>query len=307
MAHIQWYPGHMAKAKKEVQNQLNAVDIVLEIRDARIPMASKNPMLDEIIKNKRHMIVLNKKDLADPFQTKGWVEALSNDNTQAIAIDSKKLSDMKLFRQALKDFTQDIQDKWQKKGLLHKSIRIMVIGIPNVGKSTFINQFTKQKKAQVGNKPGVTKGQQWIKIDKDFELLDTPGILWPKFDDQEVGDKLALTGGIKDTHYFKDDVALFGLELMLHYYPDAIAKNYPIAKEAVTPPYPELLMTLTKNLGLLDDYDRAADRIIRDFREGKLGRMTLDRIEELSLYVSDTQTSKLNKDHQKDSDTTERA
>ena len=283
MAHIQWYPGHMAKAKKEVQSQLSAVDIVLEIRDARIPTASMNPMLDEIIKNKRHMIVLNKKDLADPQQTKDWVKALSGENKMAIAIDSKKSSDMKLFRQALKEFTQDIQDKWRNKGILHKSIRVMVIGIPNVGKSTFINQFTKQKKAQVGNKPGVTKGQQWIKIDKDFELLDTPGILWPKFEDQKVADKLALTGGIKDTHFYKDDVALFALEFFLHYYPDAISSHYPIKAEDVHPPYPELLMDLTKSMGMLEDFDRAADKIIRDFRDGKLGRMTLDRIEEANI------------------------
>lgn len=283
MAHIQWYPGHMAKAKKEVQSQLNAVDIVLEIRDARIPIASMNPMLDEIIKNKRHMIVLNKQDLADPQQTKEWVKALSGENKLAIALDSKKLGDMKIFRQALKDFTQDIQDKWRNKGILHKSIRVMVIGIPNVGKSTFINQFTKQKKAQVGNKPGVTKGQQWIKIDKDFELLDTPGILWPKFEDQEVADKLALTGGIKDTHFYKDDVALFALEFFLYYYPDAISNHYPIKAEDVHPPYPDLLMALTKRMGMLEDYDRASDKIIRDYRDGKLGRMTLDRIEEYQI------------------------
>ena len=283
MAHIQWYPGHMAKAKKEVQSQLSAVDIVLEIRDARIPIASMNPMLDEIIKNKRHMIVLNKQDLADPQQTKEWVKALSGENKLAIALDSKKLGDMKIFRQALKDFTQDIQDKWRNKGILHKSIGVMVIGIPNVGKSTFINQFTKQKKAQVGNKPGVTKGQQWIKIDKDFELLDTPGILWPKFEDQEVADKLALTGGIKDTHFYKDDVALFALEFFLHYYPDAISNHYPIKAEDVHPPYPDLLMALTKRMGMLEDYDRASDKIIRDYRDGKLGRMTLDRIEEYQI------------------------
>lgn len=283
MAHIQWYPGHMAKAKKEVQSQLSAVDIVLEIRDARIPTASMNPMLDEIIKNKRHMIVLNKQDLADPQQTKEWVKALSGENKLAIALDSKKLGDMKIFRQALKDFTQDIQDKWRNKGILHKSIRVMVIGIPNVGKSTFINQFTKQKKAQVGNKPGVTKGQQRIKIDKDFELLDTPGILWPKFEDQEVADKLALTGGIKDTHFYKDDVALFALEFFLHHYRDAISNHYPINAEDVHPPYPDLLMALTKRMGMLEDYDRASDKIIRDYRDGKLGRMTLDRIEEYKI------------------------
>lgn len=273
----------MAKAKKEVQSQLSAVDIVLEIRDARIPTASMNPMLDEIIKNKRHMIVLNKQDLADPQQTKEWVKALSGENKLAIALDSKKLGDMKIFRQALKDFTQDIQDKWRNKGILHKSIRVMVIGIPNVGKSTFINQFTKQKKAQVGNKPGVTKGQQWIKIDKDFELLDTPGILWPKFEDQEVADKLALTGGIKDTHFYKDDVALFALEFFLHHYRDAISNHYPINAEDVHPPYPDLLMALTKRMGMLEDYDRASDKIIRDYRDGKLGRMTLDRIEEYKI------------------------
>ncbi len=279
MAHIQWYPGHMAKAKKEVQSQLSAVDIVLEIRDARIPTASMNPMLDEIIKNKRHMIVLNKQDLADPQQTKEWVKALSGENKLAIALDSKKLGDMKIFRQALKDFTQDIQDKWRNKGILHKSIRVMVIGIPNVGKSTFINQFTKQKKAQVGNKPGVTKGQQWIKIDKDFELLDTPGILWPKFEDQKVGLKLAFIGSIKDEILNTEELACEFIQYMKQEYGGVLNEKYHTDESDDS--Y-QILMGIARSRHCLVrgnelDTEKAAALLLDDFRNGRLGRITLEK------------------------------
>ncbi|MCZ0716794.1 ribosome biogenesis GTPase YlqF [Aerococcus kribbianus] len=280
MATIQWYPGHMAKAKKEVQENLKAVDVVIELRDARIPESSKNPMLEKIIQNKAHIIVLNKSDLADSRQTKAWQNALTNDTTSVMTLNSKNPKAMKQFKKSLYDHTQSLRDKWLQKGLKAKAIRLMIIGIPNVGKSTFINQFTKQKKANVGNKPGVTKGQQWIRIDKDFELLDTPGILWPKFEDKDVAMHLALTGAIKDTHFYKDDAALYALAFLLDYYPDYLSNKYPINPQDFHPPYPELLMTLTQKMGLLEDYERASERLLRDLKNGHLGPLSLDRIED---------------------------
>lgn len=284
MAIIQWYPGHMAKAKREVQENLNRVDVVIELRDARIPISSKNPMIEQIIKNKTRLIVLNKSDLADPNQTAAWINKLTTDNTWAIALNSKNRKDMQDIRHTLKELTESLRQKWQDKGVKNRSVRLMILGIPNVGKSTFINQFTKQKKAAVGNKPGVTKGQQWIRIDSDFELLDTPGILWPKFEDQEVGNKLALTGAIKDNLYFKDDIALYALEFLLHYYPNALSDHYPIKQEDVRPPCPDLLMVLTKKMNFQEDYERASEKIILDLRAGSLGRLTIDRAEDFDDF-----------------------
>lgn len=285
MATIQWFPGHMAKAKRQVQEQLKAVDAVIELRDARIPESSKNPLIDHIIGNKRRIIVLNKSDLADPAQTKLWMKGLKGQETDVLALDSKNPNAIKRFRKDLLAITQDKREKWLKKGMKHKLIRLMVVGIPNVGKSTFINQLTQKKIAQVGNKPGVTKGQQWIQIDKDFALLDTPGILWPKFEDEEVGKRLALTGAIKDTHYYSDDIALFALEFLLDYYPSALRERCHLTEEEACPPYPDLLMTLTEKLGMKDDYERASDWLIRELREGRIAPVTLDRFEDyLMVY-----------------------
>lgn len=282
MAIIQWYPGHMAKAKREVQENLKRVDVVIELRDARIPISSKNPMIEQIIKNKMRLILLNKNDLADPNQTNLWLQKLGDETTWALAINSKSHKDMQQIRATLKELTKPIREKWEAKGVMNRSIRLMILGIPNVGKSTFINQFTRQKKAAVGNKPGVTKGQQWIRIDSDFELLDTPGILWPKFEDAEVAQKLALTGAIKDTLYFKDDIALYALEFLSAFYPHALSEQYRIKPEEVIPPFPELLLTLTKKMNYQDDYERASEKLIFDLREGHLGRLTLDRAEDFN-------------------------
>lgn len=287
MATIQWFPGHMAKAKREVQEQLKMVDVVVELRDARVPNSSKNPMIDAIIQQKPRLVVLNKRDLADDAQTEEWLKLLTKKNTQAIAINSKNQKDQKALRQKLLLMTEEKRQRWLDKGLKHKVIRLMVVGIPNVGKSTFINQFTKRKTANVGNKPGVTKGQQWIKFDKDFELLDTPGILWPKFDHQETATRLAMTGAIKDTHYYVDDVALYAIEFMLDYYASLFLKHFPISESEMHPPYPELLMTLTKNMGMQEDYERASKKILYDFREGKIGKMTIDRSEYAELENSE--------------------
>ncbi|AMB94798.1 ribosome biogenesis GTPase YlqF [Aerococcus sanguinicola] len=284
MATIQWYPGHMAKAKKEVQNHLSQVDYVIELRDARVPESSKNPMIDQIIQDKPRIIVLNKSDLADKEETQAWLDLLNQEEgSQSCALNSKNPKEMKRFKKKLYDWTAPVREKWQAKGVKHQAVRLMIVGIPNVGKSTFINQFTQKKKAQVGNKPGVTKGQQWIRIDKDFELLDTPGILWPKFEDPEVGTRLALCTAIKQTHYYNDDIALYALAFLMDYYPGAIEAKYPISADQVHPPYPELLMTLTEKMGFLDDYDRASEKIIKDFQDGAISRLTLDRVADYEM------------------------
>ncbi|MDO4669845.1 MAG: ribosome biogenesis GTPase YlqF [Aerococcus sp.] len=280
MAFIQWYPGHMEKAKREVQKQLSAVDIVIELRDARVPLASQNPMIGNIIHQKQRLIVLNKADLADPKATEQWVRVLQQEGDRAIAIDSKKPRDMKRLREAVQALAQPIVEKWQAKGVKQKTIRLMVLGIPNVGKSTFINQLTKKKVASVGNRPGVTKGQQWVRIDQDFELLDTPGILWPKFEDQRLAERLALTGAIKPDHYYNDDIMLSALEQLVAHYPEVLMARFKLNEEQLAWPLPELLMLLTKKLGLGEDYERASEQLIQDIQRGRLGRFTFDPVSE---------------------------
>lgn len=277
---IQWFPGHMAKAKKEIQQQLSVIDVVIELRDARAPESSKNPLLDRLIQNKKRLILLTKRDLADENETKRWLTHYQNKNQDALAIDVFKAKEIKTVRQKLMEMTQPEREKALKKGLKHKSLRLMIVGIPNVGKSTFINQFTRQKKAAVGNKPGVTKGQQWIRLDKDFELLDTPGILWPKFEDPEAGIRLALTTAIKESVYPKDDVALYLLGVLMDEAEDKMLEHLPLKKEELHPPYPDLLMTLTKNFGMKEDYTLASEKLIRLFAQGQFGRITLDKEEE---------------------------
>lgn len=291
MALIQWYPGHMEKAKREVQSQLAAVDIVIELRDARVPWSSRNPMIGDIIQQKKRLIVLNKADLADPKQTDAWVQTLRAHGEAAIAIDSKKPRDMKRLREAIHTLAQPIVEKWQKKGVKQKTIRLMVLGIPNVGKSTFINQLTQKKVASVGNRPGVTKGQQWVRIDHDFELLDTPGILWPKFEDQTAAERLALTGAIKPDHYYSDDIMLTALAQLLDQYPDALRTRFKLTAAQCDQPLPELLLLLTKKLGLGDDYERASDQLIQEIQKGKLGRLTFDSVREYQTSLNSEGTN----------------
>ncbi|MDO4680832.1 MAG: ribosome biogenesis GTPase YlqF [Aerococcus sp.] len=278
MAIIQWYPGHMEKAKREVQSQLSAVDIVIELRDARVPQSSENPMINKLINQKKHLIVLNKADLADPKATEQWLKYLKYHQGAAIAIDSKNNRDMKRLREAIKALARPIVEKWQQKGVKQKTIRLMVLGIPNVGKSTFINQLTRKKIASVGNRPGVTKGQQWIRIDEDFELLDTPGILWPKFEDQRVAERLALIGSIKDDHYYSDDILLVTLDILKTHYPEAFMAAFKLKEADMELSLPDLLLLLTKKMGLKDDYEQASDQLIQSLQKGKLGRFTFDWI-----------------------------
>lgn len=275
MTTIQWFPGHMAKALRQVKENLKLVDIVLELVDARLPESSRNPQLKELLANKPSILVLTKMDLADPKQTTGWLKYYEEMGQPAVAVNSTQGS-LKVIEKKIKEVLADKLAAKEAKGIMNQRIRVMCIGIPNVGKSTLLNHLVKKNVAQVGNKPGVTKSQQWLKAGSSLQLLDTPGILWPKFEDPLVGKKLALTGAIKDTFYNKDDVALYALEHFNDTNPQALMERYKLTQANLDDTTVELLLELTRKMGFKDDYDRASERLIFEIRRGKLGRYTLD-------------------------------
>ncbi len=276
MAIIQWFPGHMAKALRQVKENLKSVDIVLELVDARLPESSRNPQLAEVLQDKPSIIVLTKMDLADPAETKRWINYYESMGQPAIAVNSNS-GNLKIIEKKIKEILADKLQSRKEKGIQNQKLRAMCIGIPNVGKSTLLNHLVKKNVAQTGNRPGVTKAQQWLKAGKDLQLLDTPGILWPKFEDPLVGKKLALTGAIKDTLYAKDDVALYAVEHFIHTNPDAFAQRYRLTQSELEDTTVETLLAITRNMGFKEDYDRASERLIFEIRKGKLGRYTLDK------------------------------
>ena len=234
MANVQWFPGHMTKAKRQMEENLKKVDFVIEIRDARMPDASKNPMLDQLIQNKPRLILLSKKDKADKELTKQWVNALETENQKVLALDFIHENFSKQLIKASNELCINLIEKQKRRGMKPRALRAMVCGIPNVGKSTFINTFAKRKAAQTGDRPGVTKSLQWIKVGQTLELLDTPGVLWPKFEDQQVGLKLALLGSVKDQVVNMDDLALFACEYLMQEKPEIFDTVYHV-KIADTP------------------------------------------------------------------------
>lgn len=276
MAIIQWFPGHMAKALRQVKENLKSVDIVLELVDARLPESSRNPQLAEVLQDKPSIIVLTKMDLADPAETKRWINYYESMGQPAIAVNSNS-GNLKIIEKKIKEILADKLQSRKEKGIQNQKLRAMCIGIPNVGKSTLLNHLVKKNVAQTGNRPGVTKAQQWLKAGKDLQLLDTPGILWPKFEDPLVGKKLALTGAIKDILYAKDDVALYAVEHFIHTNPDALAQRYRLTQSELEDTTVETLLAITRNMGFKEDYDRASERLIFEIRKGKLGRYTLDK------------------------------
>ncbi len=276
MSTIQWYPGHMAKAKREAIEKLKLVDVVIELVDARIPESSRNPIVNEIKGQKKQLMLLNKTDLADPIQTKKWMKYYQEEGMEVLTVEAKDGKGLNQVKAAIKALMAEEFEKLAAKGVRPRPIRLMVLGIPNVGKSTFINRMIQKNQAETANRPGVTKGQRWLKIGNDFELLDTPGILWPKFDNQEIGNKLAVTGAIKDSLLHMDDVALFAINIFRTYYTDALRKPYGLSEADLELSDVDLLLLITKKLGFKDDYERASERIIFDIRGGKLGRYTLD-------------------------------
>ncbi|MFD2443503.1 ribosome biogenesis GTPase YlqF [Bacillus sp. CGMCC 1.16607] len=277
---IQWFPGHMAKARREVTEKLKLVDLIMELLDARIPLSSRNPMIDEITQHKPRLVLLNKADMADPAITKEWVAYFSDKGIMALPINSHEGEGMKQIVSAAHDLLKEKFDRLRAKGVKQpRAIRAMIVGIPNVGKSTLINRLAKKNIAKTGNTPGVTKAQQWIKVGKELELLDTPGILWPKFEDQEVGLKLAVTGAIKDTILNLEQLAVYSLKMLENRYPNRLEERFKLRE------IPEDLVEMYDHIGKLRgclagggmvDYDKVSELVIREIRSEKFGRISLE-------------------------------
>lgn len=288
---IQWFPGHMAKARREVTEKLKLVDIIFELIDARIPYSSRNPMIDEIIQHKPRLVLLNKADMADRHATKQWIEYFAEKGVKAIAINAQAGEGLKEIVQAAEAVLKEKFDRLKAKGVKKpRAIRAMIVGIPNAGKSTLINRLAKKNIAKTGNTPGVTKAQQWIKVGKELELLDTPGILWPKFEDQEVGMKLAVTGAIKDTLLNLQDLVVFSLRFLEKRYPERLKERFKL--EAV----PENIVDMFDHIGVLRgclkgggivDYDKVSELVIREIRSEKFGPLTFERPEDFKVAVEE--------------------
>ena len=275
---IQWFPGHMTKAARQMEENLKKVDFVIEIRDARIPDSSRNPMLDGIIHTKPRLIILSKKDKADPKLTKEWITYLEKDNVRVIALDLVHENYKAAIVQASKTLCASFIEKQKRRGIKPRALRAMVCGIPNVGKSTMINTLAKRKAAKTADKPGVTKSLQWIKLDKDLELLDTPGVLWPKFDDQQIGLKLALLGSIRDEVVTMDELAMFAVEWLMENNPSSLIETYGI--EIQDTPWHTLEQVAIKR-GYLQkgqiDENRLMNSFVKDMRENKCGLITWEK------------------------------
>lgn len=282
---IQWYPGHMVKAKRKIAEDLKLVDVVIELLDARIPMSSRNPEVDEIVGNKKRIIVLNKSDLADPAANRKWIDYFNNGNTRVILANSVSGAGLKEVLAASRQLMKEKLDKLKSKGLLVKTTRALIIGIPNVGKSTFINKLAGKSVAQTGDRPGVTKSKQWIKVSPELELLDTPGILWPKFEDERVGMNLAFTGAIKDEILDVNELAQKLLEVLASKFPEKLKTRYKLEElpQDITPE--ELLLTIGRKRGCIIaggeiDVQRASVMLLDEFRGGKIGAITLETPDE---------------------------
>ena len=279
---IQWFPGHMTKTRRAIERDLKMVDAVAEILDARIPVSSRNPDIASITAGKPRVILLNKCDMADRRATREWVEALSGDKTRAIPVDCRSGRGVDRFVPALSDLLSDRIAAYKAKGMLNPSMRVMIVGIPNVGKSTFINRLAGRNKAVSADRPGVTRGNQWFTVAKGFELLDTPGVLWPKFDDQTVGERLAFTGAIKDDIMDTELLAIRLLEQLVELRTPEFIERYNLSEDDLSLPAYELLEVIAAHRGMLisggePDTARAAATVLDEFRAAKLGRITLER------------------------------
>lgn len=279
---IQWFPGHMAKARRQVQEKLKLVDFVIELVDARAPLSSENPMLHQVIQQKPKMRVLMKRDLADPTITKQWIKYNESNEIPTIAVDVQNKQDIQQVIEMAKKMTEEKMARLKHKGVRPRAGRAMIIGIPNVGKSTLINRLVNRKIAKTGDRPGITTSQQWIKINKDFELLDTPGILWPKFEDQVVGYRLAAIGTIKDQLLSLDNVAMFALEYLQANYFSLLETRYQLPEPIAD--MEKLFEHIGRLRGSLEsggyiNIEKTAELIIHDLRIGKIGRITLERPE----------------------------
>ena len=277
---VQWYPGHMTKAKRQMQEDIKLIDLIIELVDARVPLSSRNPDIDELGKNKARLILLNKADLAEDRRNDEWMEYCKKQGYSVVKVNSKKGGGIKSIQSVIQEACKEKMERDRKRGILNRPVRAMVVGIPNVGKSTFINALAGKACAKTGNKPGVTKGKQWIRLNKGLELLDTPGILWPKFEDQQVGMRLAFIGSMNDEILIPDELACDLIGAIKELYPKALQERYE-ADPAGKPI--EILEAVAESRkcyakGEQLDLGKAAGILIDDFRSGKLGRITLERI-----------------------------
>ena len=279
--HFQWYPGHMTKARRMMQENIKLIDLIIELVDARVPLSSRNPDIDELGKGKARLILLNKADLAEDRLNDEWVAYFKEKGYSAVKVNSRKGGGIKSIQSVIQEACREKTERDRKRGILNRPVRAMVVGIPNVGKSTFINALAGKACAKTGNKPGVTKGKQWIRLNKSVELLDTPGILWPKFEDQEVGLKLAFIGSIKDEILQTEELAAELVKFLKESYPGVLEEKYSIPEVQDT--Y-ECLANIAESRHCLVrgselDTEKAASILLDDFRGGKLGRITLEKPE----------------------------
>lgn len=270
---IQWYPGHMTKALRQMKDDMKLIDLVIELIDARVPISSRNPDIDSLASGKSRIVILNKSDLADPSVNKMWIDYFTNQGAICIPLDSRVNKGMDQIRNKCREACKEKIERDLRRGIKNRPIRAMIVGIPNVGKSTFINSFAGKASAKTGNKPGVTRGNQWIKIDKQLELLDTPGILWPKFEDQQVGINLALIGSINDEILSREELCSLLIEFLKSNYPNACQDRYG----------GDTMDDVASRLGCISkggefDYERAGKLLLDDFRSGRLGRMSLEKV-----------------------------
>ena len=282
MQNIQWFPGHMTKTKRQIQASLKLVDAVAEIIDARIPESSRNPDLDSIIQNKPRVVLMNKCDMADPSSTQKWINYFKNNGIVAIPIDCKTGRGINKFVSSVNEVLKEKIEKQKAKGLLNPTVRVMIVGIPNVGKSTFINRISKNRKAKAEDKPGVTRGNQWFTINKGFEVLDTPGVLWPKFEDKIVGERLAFTGAVKDQIMDTELLAMRLLDFLKVEKNPIFVERFKLQNENIEEieSY-ELLELIGRKRGMLIsggeiDSERAAIMLLDEYRSAKLGKYTFE-------------------------------
>lgn len=280
---IQWFPGHMAKTKRLITEHLKAVDLVAELLDARIPASSANPMIAQLTEGKPRIVILNKSDLADPEETEKWVAWYRGKGLTAIPLDSTSQRSKKLLLRVIRETAQPVIDKWARRGFRNRSVRLMILGIPNVGKSTLINRLAGTKSARTANTPGHTRGKQWVRLQDGLDLLDTPGVLWPKFEDQQAAMRLAATGAIAGDVFDPDEIVPALMETLAVQKPEALREKYGI--EDVHGDPQRLIEAAGKRRGCLlaggrMDYDRAQQAILFDFRSGRLGKITLDPVPE---------------------------
>ena len=282
--HFQWYPGHMTKARRMMQENIKLIDLIIELVDARVPLSSRNPDIDEMGRNKARLILLNKADLAEDRRNDEWVEYFREKGYSAVKVNSKKGVGIKSIQSVIQEACREKTERDRRRGILNRPVRAMVAGIPNVGKSTFINTLAGKACTKTGNEPGVTKGKQWIRLNKSVELLDTPGILWPKFEDQTAALKLAFIGSIKDEILQTEELAAELVKFLGKEYPGVIEEKYSV--ETTEDSY-ECLRNIAVSRHCLVrgnelDVEKAAALLLDDFRNGRLGRITLETPEEMS-------------------------